>query len=105
VPRHSAGGVDSSYIHAYVVHIVCNVHVRVIEAEKSVTLTYIVYQYKVFIALTWLFRNDYGFVYAYEYTYQDYEYVIRTMNTEHAQLVREPGFPAPGCTQDCPQMH
>jgi len=31
-----------------------------------------------------------GFAYAYEYTYQDSEYIIRTMNTEHAQLVREP---------------
>ena len=30
-----------------------------------------------------------GFAYAYEYTYQDCEYIIRTMNTEHAQLVRE----------------
>ena len=30
-----------------------------------------------------------GFVYAYEYTYQDHEYIIRTMNTEHAQLVKE----------------
>jgi len=26
-----------------------------------------------------------GFGYAYEYTYQDHEYIIRTMNTEHAQ--------------------
>ena len=35
-----------------------------------------------------LFRNDYGFAYAYEYTYKDCEYIIyiRTMNTEHAQL-------------------
>ena len=32
-----------------------------------------------------------GFAYAYEYTYQDREYIIRNMNTEHAQLVREPG--------------
>jgi len=31
-----------------------------------------------------------GFVYAYEYTYQDHEYIIRTMNTEHAQLARNP---------------
>ena len=85
MPRHSAGGVDSSYIHVYMVHIVCNAHVQVIEAENSVTLTYIIYQYKVFIALTWLFRKIMGFVYAYEYTYQDHEYVIRTMNTEHAQ--------------------
>ena len=88
--KHSAGGVDSSYIRAYVVHIICNAHVRVIEAENSVTLTYIIYQYKVFIALTWLFRNDYGFCVAYEYTYQDHEYIIRTVNTEHDQLVREP---------------
>ena len=28
-------------------------------------------------------RNDFGF--AYEYTYQDHEYIIRTMNTKHAQ--------------------
>ena len=103
VPRHSAGGVDSSYIHVYMVHIVCNAHVQVIEAENSVTLAYIVYQYKVFIALTWLFRKIMGFVYAYEYTYQDHEYVIRTMNTEHAQGTLYTEFPAPACTQACTQ--
>jgi len=31
-----------------------------------------------------------GFAYAYEYTYQDREYIIRTRNTEHAQLVTKP---------------
>jgi len=44
-----------------------------------------------------------GFVYAYEYTYQD----IRTMNTEHAWLVREPYTYWFSCSwlQDCTQMH
>ena len=39
-----------------------------------------------FLALARLFRNDYGFCIAYEYTYQDREYIIRTMNTEQVQL-------------------
>jgi len=26
----------------------------------------------------------------YEYTYQDHEYIIRTMNTKHAQLLTKP---------------
>ena len=29
-------------------------------------------------------RNDYGF---HEYTYQDHEYIVRTMITNHAQWV------------------
>ena len=36
--------------------------------------------------------------YAYEYTYQDCEYIIRTMNTKYAQLVTQlihTSFPAP----------
>ena len=28
--------------------------------------------------------------YAYEYTYQDLDYIIRPMNTKHAQLVTKP---------------
>ena len=48
--------------------------------------------------------------FTYEYTYQDCEYIIRTMNIMHAsallyiQLVAKPytcGFPAPGCKYDC----
>jgi len=49
--------------------------------------------------------------FAYEYTYQDREYIIRTMNTKHSQCTytcihsacNQTGFPAPGCTQDCTQ--
>ena len=43
----------------------------------------------------------YGF--AYEYTYQDDEYIIRTVNTKH-ELCSSFGFPAPSCIQDCSQL-
>jgi len=42
VPRHSAGGVGTFVrmcVCTYVVRIVCNAHVRVMEAEISITLT------------------------------------------------------------------
>ena len=50
VPRHSAGGIGSSYIRAYMVRIDHNAHARVMEAENSITLT-IYTSVKVFIAL------------------------------------------------------
>ena len=40
--------------------------------------------------------------FAHEYTNQDCEYRIRTMNTEHAQCTCYTfGRSAPSCTQDC----
>jgi len=44
--------------------------------------------------------------FAYEYTYQDREHIIRTMDTMHAQLVNNPIIiiPAPGCIQYCTQL-
>ena len=48
---------------------------------------------------------------AYEYTYQDHEYILRTMNTKYDCAVWLPaggfpagGFPAPSCTQDCSHL-
>jgi len=38
----------------------------------------------VFSQWVWSSKNDYGF--AYEYTYQGHEYIIRTMNTKHASM-------------------
>jgi len=48
-----------------------------------------------------------SFAYAYEYTYQDREYIIRTMNTQHTGLIREPYTYWSSCSrlQDCTQMH
>jgi len=66
----------------------------------------------IFIALRW--HSKIGMGYAYEHTYQDREYVIRTMNTKcaqyicmlHIQLVTKPySFPVPSCTQDCIQLY
>ena len=44
----------------YVVRIIHNVHVQVMEAEKSITLTVHTSE-NVFIALGWRSENDYGF--------------------------------------------
>jgi len=44
----------------YVVRIVCNVHVQVMEAENSITLA-IYSSEHVFIALEWCSENDYEF--------------------------------------------
>ena len=51
------------------------------EAENSITLT-IYSSEHIFIALTWRSEMIMGF---HEYTYQDREYIIRAMNTKHAQ--------------------
>jgi len=40
-------------------------------------------------------------VVAYEYTYQDHEYIIRTMNTKHELF----GMAFLSCTQDCSQLY
>ena len=48
--RHSAGGVGSSYVRAYVVRLICNAHAQVMKAENSITLT-IYSSENVFIAL------------------------------------------------------
>ena len=71
-----------------VVHIVCNAHAQVMEAENSITLT-IYSSERIFIALRWHSEMIMGF---HEYTYQDREYIIRAMNTKHAQsqLVTKP---------------
>jgi len=65
----------------YVVRIVCNAHARVMEAENSTTLT-IYSSEHIFIALSWRSEMIMGF---HEYTYQDREYIIRAINTKHAQ--------------------
>jgi len=59
----------------------------------------------VFIALSQRSEMIMGF---HEYTYQDREYIIRAMNTKHAQsqLVTKPytygsSWPALGCTYNC----
>ena len=70
-----------TYVRTYVVRIVCNAHARVMEAENSITLT-IYNSEHVFIALRWRSEMIMGF---HEYTYQDREYIIRAMNTKHAQ--------------------
>ena len=59
-------------------------HVRVMEAENSITLTIYIYcrSVNMFIALGCHSEMIMGF---HEYTYQDHEYIIRTMNTMHAQ--------------------
>ena len=85
VPRHSAGGVGTfvrSFVCTYVVLIICNAHARVLEAENSITLTIYCSSESVFIVLGWCSENDYGL---HEYTYQDPEYILRAMNTKHAQ--------------------
>ena len=84
----------------YVVRTVCNAHARVMEAENSITLT-IYSSEHVFIAPRWRSEMIMGF---HEYTYQDREYIIRAMNTKHAQCTLNPihmGLPAPGCTYNC----
>ena len=63
------------------VRIIRNAHARVMEAENSITLT-IYSSEHVFIALNWRSEMIMGF---HEYTYQDREYIIRAMNTKHAQ--------------------
>ena len=70
-----------TFVRTYVVRIVCNAHARVMEAENSITLT-IYSSEHVFIALRWRSEMIMGF---HEYTYQDREYIIRAMNTKHAQ--------------------
>ena len=85
------------------VPIVCNAHVRVMEAENS-TLT-IYTSEDVFIALGWRSEMIMGF---HEYTR---EYIIRAMNTKHVQCtclyiqlvtkLYRYGSSAPGCTCDC----
>ena len=57
------------------------------EAENSITLTIYIYIYiytseHVFIALGWRSEMIMGF---HKYTYQDREYIIRAINTKHAQ--------------------
>jgi len=52
------------------------------EAENSITLTIIYSSEHVFIALRRHSEMIMGF---HEYTYQDREYIIRAMNTKHAQ--------------------
>ena len=87
MPRHSAGGVGTfvhSFVRTYVVHIVCYAHARVLEAENSITLTIYYTSENIFIELGWCSENDYGF---YEYTYQDPKYIMRAMNTKHAQYI------------------
>ena len=60
----------------------CNAHAQVMGAENSITLTiYTMYQCKR-IYSTGMALSDYGFSW---YTYQDPEYIIRAMNTKHAQ--------------------
>ena len=71
------------YVHWYIrmyVHVTYHsqVHARVMEAENSITLTTFSSE-NAFISLGWHSENDYGF------TYQDREYLIRAMNTKHAQ--------------------
>jgi len=67
VPRHSAGGVGTFVRN--VVRIVRNAHVRVMEAENSITLT-IYSSEQVFIALRWHSEMIMGF---HEYNYPDHE--------------------------------
>ena len=69
----------------YVVHIIRNMHVRVMEAENSITLTTYTSEH-VFIALGWRSEMIMGF---HEYTYQECEYIIKPM---HAQCT---------CLYDC----
>ena len=83
--RHWSAG--HRYVCTYVVErtnlvrIIHNVHARVMEAENSITLT-IYSSEQVFIALRWCLEMIMGF---HEDTYQDREYIIRAMNTKHAQ--------------------
>ena len=49
-PTHSAGGVGM-YVCMYIVHIICNAHTRVIEAENSSFSLYT--RYTIFIAPIW----------------------------------------------------
>ena len=85
MPRHSAGGIGGPYVCVYVrgtyhlqvyawVHgmYYLQVYAWVIEAENSITLT-ISTSTNVFITPRWCSKNDYLFVY--EYTYQDCEYI------------------------------
>jgi len=104
VPRHSAGGVGT-FVRTYVVRIVCNAHARVMEAENSITLT----SEHVFITLRWRSKMIMGF---HEYTYQDREYLIRAMNTKHAQctglyiqLVTKPYTYGSSCSRLHVQLH
>ena len=64
------------------VRIVCNAHVRVMEAENTLTI-YIYSSEHVFIAQRWRSEIIMGF---HEYTYQDREYIIRAMNTKLSML-------------------
>ena len=67
------------YVRSYMVHIIHNAHVQVMEAENSLTVT--IYS-SVFIALGWRSEMIMGF---HECAYQDREYIIRAMNTKHVQ--------------------
>ena len=89
-------------------HTVCNAHARVMEAENSITLT-IYSSEHVFIALRWRSEMIMGF---HEYTYQDREYIIRAMNTKHAQctglyiqLVTKPYTYGSSCSRLHVQLH
>jgi len=101
VPRHSARGVGTFVRN--VVRIVRNAHASVIEAENSITLT-IYSGEQVFIALRWHSEMIMGF---HEYTYQDREYIIRAMNTKHAQsqLVTQPYTYGSSCFRLHVQLH
>jgi len=60
------------HVHTWYIRIICNVHVRVIEAENSLLLY--IYHYNVFTARKWRSEMIMGFVY--ECTCQDREYII-----------------------------
>jgi len=90
----------------FVVRIVCNAHARVMEAENSIN---IYGSEHIFIALTWHSEMIMGFR---EYTYQDREYIIRAMNTKHAQctclyiqLVTKPYTYGSSCSRLHVQLH
>ena len=45
----------------YVVHVICNARVRVLETENAISVTIYIYSsVNVFIALGWHSENDYG---------------------------------------------
>ena len=79
LPRHSAGGVG---------RFVCTYHSQCACASngsRELHHFYYIYRYSsehIFIALRLCSEMIMGF---HEYTYQDCEYIIRAMNTKHAQ--------------------
>ena len=72
------------------------------EAENAITLT-IYSSEHIFIALRWCSEMIMGF----EYTYQDREYIIRAMNTKHAQsqLETKPYTYGSSCSRLHIQLH